>query len=146
MNEPVTWDVVHFNFGLHDWSDNSSKALAAYEEHVDAVTAILLEKEASVHVQYALTTPYMPMEVNASDPIIAELNERASAVMTRRGVPVIDLYSRVKEKCGQTYVSCPGFCDSAGPGGTCTFHYTPAGYAWIAQPIVDGITKLLLNL
>ena len=58
-------------------------------------------------------------------------------------VPTMDLYSRVKAKCGQKYTSCPGFCDSAGPGGTCTFHYTSTGYAWIAQTVSDGIKKLL---
>ena len=144
MNVPVNWDVVHFNFGLHDWGDNSSAALALYQQHLDAVTAILTEQPGRVRAaQYALTTPYMPMEVNASDPIIAELNARATAVMAAHAVPVVDLYARVKEKCGQTYTSCPGFCDSAGPGGTCTFHYTAEGYAWIATPVVEGIVRLL---
>jgi hypothetical protein len=108
MHQNVKWDAVSFNFGLHDWGDNSTTALDAYQAHIDNVTSILSASTQVGGVQYALTTPYMPMEVNASDPIIAELNGRASAVMKKYQVPTVDLYSRVKQKCGQTYTSCPG--------------------------------------
>eukprot|EP01046_Picozoa_sp_COSAG06_P050486 COSAG06_NODE_8008_length_2304_cov_2.239456_3_plen_140_part_00 len=132
--------------GLHDLGDNSTAALDLYQRHLANVTDILTADGAAKQVVYALTTPQMQFEVNQSDPIVAELNARATAVMSAakpKAVPIIDLYSRVKAKCGQTYTKCPGFCDSAGPGGTCTYHYTSTGYQWIAELMVTEITKLL---
>ena len=118
---------------------------AADQKHLTNVTDILTAQGAAKKVAYALTTPQMQFEVNQSDPIVSELNARATAVMAaaKPAVPVVDLYARVKAKCGQTYTKCPGFCDSAGPGGTCTFHYTSTGYQWIAEAMAAEITKLL---
>ena len=145
MNVEVDWDVVTFNFGLHDLGNNTTAALDLYQEHLQSVTDILTATGAAKKVAYALTTPQMQFEVNMSDPIVSLLNKRATTVMAaaKPPVPTIDLYSRVKAKCGQTYIKCPGFCDSAGPGGTCTYHYTYAGYQWIAEAMADEITKLL---
>ena len=46
--------------------------------------------------------------------------------------------------CTHLFLQYPqGFCDSAGPGGTCTYHYTSAGYQWIAETMAAAIKKLL---
>ena len=88
---------------LHDLGDNSSAALDLYQARLKNVTEILTAAGAAKKVVYALTTPQMQFEVSRIDPIVSELNARAAAVMSQAKVPVVDLYSRVKAKCGQSY-------------------------------------------
>ena len=88
---------------LHDLGDNSSAALDLYQARLKNVTEILTAAGAAKKVVYALTTPQMQFEVSRIDPIVSELNARAAAVMSQAKVPVVDLYSRVKTKCGQSY-------------------------------------------
>jgi len=56
----VDWDVIQFNFGLHDLpkaDPAQPELLALYTEQLDNITRILTASGAT-HVQYALTTPF----------------------------------------------------------------------------------------
>ena len=54
---PVKWDIIQFNFGLHDLMNTWPAPLAVYTETLANITDILLESGAK-HVLYALTTPF----------------------------------------------------------------------------------------
>jgi len=56
----VKWDIIQFNFGLHDLpkADPATPALLdEYTSQMDQITAILKASGAK-HIQYALTTPF----------------------------------------------------------------------------------------
>jgi hypothetical protein len=53
----VDWDIVMFNFGLHDLMNTWPAPLALYTETLANITDILLASGAK-HVVYALTTPF----------------------------------------------------------------------------------------
>eukprot|EP00658_Telonema_sp_P-2_P065582 TRINITY_DN54791_c0_g1_i2.p1 TRINITY_DN54791_c0_g1~~TRINITY_DN54791_c0_g1_i2.p1 ORF type:complete len:348 (+),score=47.93 TRINITY_DN54791_c0_g1_i2:37-1080(+) len=55
----VNWDVVLFNFGLHDLMKTTPELLDLYASQLENITTILLASGAK-KVQYALTTPFMP--------------------------------------------------------------------------------------
>lgn len=95
------WDVVHFNFGLHDlkhWRDGQMDPSAPkvtdvgqYEENLAELVARL--KTSGTRLVWASTTP-VPEGANgrvAGDEII--YNAAALRVMEKNGVPVNDLQS-----------------------------------------------------
>lgn len=81
------WDVIHFNFGIHD----RRKTAEAYAANLEKLIA-RLNKTGAVLV-WARTTPF------ANDPMAKEqytmLNETADAVMSRHGIKIDDVYSTV---------------------------------------------------
>ena len=64
---PVQWDIIQFNFGLHDLMHVWPDSLALYTEQLGNVTDILLASGAK-HVIYALTTPFQPDSLPACGP------------------------------------------------------------------------------
>jgi hypothetical protein len=56
--EVVNWDVVLFNFGLHDMDSNQGGGPKLYQQQLINITNRLLETNASLI--YATTTPFMP--------------------------------------------------------------------------------------
>lgn len=54
---PVKWDVIMFNFGLHDLMKTTPELLDLYSSQLENITELLLASGAK-HVQYALTTPF----------------------------------------------------------------------------------------
>ena len=79
------------------------------------------------------TTPYMPNYLKG-DGIVEELNAKALMVAKARGITYVDLYSRVTDKCGKSYATCPICLKDP-----CAFHYTQAGYEWIQAPLSAAI-------
>ncbi|MCY2992369.1 MAG: SGNH/GDSL hydrolase family protein [Planctomycetota bacterium] len=81
------WDIIHFNFGIHD----RKKTAEAYAANLEKLVA-RLNKTGAVLV-WARTTPF------ANDPMAkvqyTMLNETADAVMTRYGIKIDDVYSTV---------------------------------------------------
>ena len=81
------WDIIHFNFGIHD----RKKTAKAYAANLEKLVARL--KNSGAVLVWARTTPF------ANDPNASAqctlLNETADAVMTRHGIKINDLYSTV---------------------------------------------------
>lgn len=63
----VHWDIIQFNFGLHDLMNVWPGPLAVYTEMLSNVTDILLASGAK-HVVYALTTPFQADSLPACGP------------------------------------------------------------------------------
>jgi lysophospholipase L1-like esterase len=90
------WDIIHFNFGIHD----RKKTAKAYAANLEMVVARL--KKTGAVLVWARTTPF------ANDPDAqkqcAMLNETADAVMAKEGIKIDDLYATVASDLGK-YIS-----------------------------------------
>jgi len=92
------WDVIHFNFGLHDIKlDAAGQPLtlpAEYERNLRELVARLRKTDA--RLVFATTTP-VPANLNSGprrrSADVIERNEIARRVMAELFVPVNDLYS-----------------------------------------------------
>merc|ERR1712110_575359 len=83
----VKWDVIAFNWGLHDRS-NSSKCEDVYRAQLANITTRLLATGAKL--LYATTTPYMPMRLE-NNFVIEDMNRVAREIMASHNIPVVDL-------------------------------------------------------
>ena len=104
------WDVIHFNFGLHDLKhvrpdtgDNSMSPkdpqqapIKKYRKNLTLITERLLETKA--HLIYATTTPYPnPVDGPLRKPGEPQkYNESALKIMSKNDIQVHDLYAFVK--------------------------------------------------
>lgn len=83
------WDVIHFNFGIHD----RATPLADYEQRLE--TLITRMKATGARLIWATTTP-VPTETGygpAATQAIIERNEAAARLMTKHGIAVDDLFT-----------------------------------------------------
>jgi len=130
----VKWDVIHFNFGLHDLkrmeNGEPQVALPDYEKNLRTITARL--KRTGAKLVWASTTPVPegkvdPPRVPAD---VARYNEAALRVMRENGVAVNDLYAE----------ALPNLAQWQRP---VNVHYTDAGSAALAGKVVAAIRDAL---
>ncbi|HPA17036.1 MAG TPA: SGNH/GDSL hydrolase family protein [Verrucomicrobiae bacterium] len=119
------WDLIHFNFGIHD-----RKAPAAdYEKRLREIVARLRATKA--RLLWASSTP-LPDSKEYSDADIVEKNAIASKVMSEAGVPTDDLYAFAKPHLAEW--QNPGDC-----------HFNAKGYealgGRVAETILAHLTK-----
>ena len=134
MLEPTRYDVIIFNFGMHDinykgsWSEEYT-APADYAKNLRAITSILLSTGAKVG--YVLTTP-VPWNVTLNDRV-KQYNGIARHVMKEYPtVATADLYTWVIEACGDPpYASCIIADKQPSP------HYTAQGYQYLSERVKD---------
>lgn len=85
------WDVIHFNFGIHD----RKTALPDYEARLESIAAQL--KATGAKVFWAHTTPVAEGGMkDASDADLIARNAAAAKVMQKHGIAVDDLHGWVK--------------------------------------------------
>lgn len=83
------WDVIHFNFGIHD----RKTPAADYEQRLETLIARM--KQTGAKLVFATTTP-VPADTKDGPEIvtqIAEKNEIATRVMNKHGVAINDLHA-----------------------------------------------------
>jgi hypothetical protein len=83
------WDVIHFNFGIHD----RKTPAADYEQRLEAL--INRMKQTGAKLIFATTTPVPPDTKDGPEIVtqIAEKNEIATRVMQKHGVLINDLHA-----------------------------------------------------
>ena len=135
------WDVIHFNFGLHDlkYLDAAGKyvppdqgkqvaTLADYEAHLRTIVARL--QKTGARLVWASTTPVPDGSLGRVQGDEVRYNAVAERVMKELGVPVDDLHAVV----------------TGGPAGMQlpkNVHYTPEGYKLLAKSVVASIEAAL---
>lgn len=144
------WDVIHFNFGLHDLSyrfaDGKDKNAAAeyaspengakpnvplqeYEENLRKIVARL--KQTGARLIFATTTPVPDSEaekyVKDSE---APYNEIARQVMTEEGVTINDLHSLAAARLAELQIPR-------------NVHFTNTGSKALAEQVAESIGKVL---
>ena len=101
--------IIFFNNGLHNTQNNSTQAILQYKDDISNI-AKTFQTLHPFRLFYGLTTPLMT-SYNAGDQIIEKLNAQALDAMQSLGIPAVDLYARVLEKCAapgeKSYVDCP---------------------------------------
>jgi acyl-CoA thioesterase-1 len=104
------WDVIHFNFGLHDlrWVEGVQPTTAdRYEANLRALVARL--QATGAKLIWASTTP-VPGEVNPEpatllrDREVLAYNERARRIMAEHAIPIDDLYRFALPRLGELQI------------------------------------------
>jgi lysophospholipase L1-like esterase len=134
------WDMITFNFGLHDMlyrdAQNKNDAIngkvaVSLDEYRNNLVSIVNRLKKSTKVLLFVNTTVVPENSSGrkvEDP--ARYNEVAREVMKNNNIPVIDLYSASQVIHPKT--SKPG-----------NVHYSPEGYELLAAELVKSIKEVL---
>lgn len=129
------WDVIHFNFGLHDAKFASeTKQRASRDEYAANLRTLIAQMKATgANLIFATTTP-VPKDGNLSPgrrfDSIPERNKIAARVMEENGVAIDDLYA----------VMLPQMEKLGRPNDV---HFSTDGYEVLATAVAASIEKAL---
>lgn len=135
------WDVIHFNFGLHDlkYLDAHGKYVPPDQGRQVASPAVyaanlrrLVErmKQTGAHLIFATTTPVPADTLGRVQGDEVRYNAAAQAVMKEEGVAVDDLHAVVVPRQAEIQRAR-------------NVHFTPAGYELLAEHVAAAITAAL---
>jgi lysophospholipase L1-like esterase len=140
-SEKGKWDVIHFNFGLHDVRhfDDQAKATDAdkghrqvsdadYEKNLEQLVARL--KRTGAKLIFCTTTPVpagSPGRIQGDE---VKYNEIALRVMKKHGVAIDDLYAFALPRLSE--IQLPA-----------NVHFKPEGSKQLASHVASSITKAL---
>ena len=138
---PAKWDVIHFNFGLHDLkyldgkghyiSPEQGKQVASpakYEQNLRLLVERL--KKTGARLVFATTTPVPAGTLGRVENDEVRYNEVAVRVMKENGVVIDDLHAVVTRQL--VVWQRPK-----------NVHFTPAGYEKLAAAVVASVMPLL---
>ena len=113
--------------------DNYAAELTEIADQLLAYT-----KAAGAKLVFTTTTPFIC--TTQQDGCVQTLNNWAKDIMSARGIPVIDSYTPVIERCGKApQASCFGAAQCWCP------HCGDAGYAWLAGNVIAPALRALLQ-
>jgi len=138
------WDVIHFNFGLHDLvymgpdgkrgvdpklpGAHHQVALPDYEKNLTEIVTVL--KTSGAKLIWCNTTPVPEGTANRVADESIQFNEVAAAVMAKAGVPVNDLHAHAAARL-------------AGVQLPANVHFSDPGSAYLAEKVAAEIGKAL---
>ena len=134
------WDVILFNFGLHDmvYADTAHKydvvngklavPIEDYKKNLTTIVSKLRETTATIIFINTTMVPENAAGRKVEDP--AKYNAAAAEIMKKNGIQVIDLYTP----------SLTIHPQNSKPGNV---HYTQKGYELLAEPIIAAIKSAL---
>jgi len=141
------WDVIHFNWGLHDLkhvkpgdpkgaasdspTDPPQATVDVYEKQLREIVGKL--KATGARLIFATTTPVPDgkMAVYRTNADAIKYNEAALKVMKGNNIAVDDLYTFMKPKVATLQLQ------------PANVHYTPAGYEALAKEVVKSVRAAL---
>jgi lysophospholipase L1-like esterase len=139
------WDVIHFNWGLHDLkhmkadgktmselaTDPPQAAAEVYEKQLREIVAKL--KATGAKLVFAATTPVPdePMKVYRANADVIRYNEAALRVMKDNHIAVNDLYMLVRPRMKELQIQ------------PANVHFVPAGSEVLATEVVKAIRAQL---
>jgi len=90
------WDLIHFNWGLHDlWTTDGKQRIPADQYEKNLRTLVKRLKETQARLIWCSTTP-VPADIEIKtrcDADVVAYNTVAKKVMEENGVPINDLYT-----------------------------------------------------
>lgn len=139
-----TWDVIHFNWGLHDLkymgangsnladpeAEGSHQQVPPDEYRKNLEVLVKRLKKTGAKLIWRNTTP---VPEGAKGRVVGDslhYNEIAAQVMKQEGVPIHDLYEYAKEHAAKIQRKAD-------------VHYTPAGSRQLAEQVVKAIEEAL---
>jgi acyl-CoA thioesterase-1 len=130
------WDVIHFNWGLHDLKImQDGRHQAELDEYEKTLTELVKPLKATgARLIWASTTPVPegkldPLRTPSDVPLY---NDVAKKIMDANGIPIDDLYSFVVPRASEIQLKE-------------NVHFTPAGYQALAEQVAEAIRKMLPN-
>jgi len=129
----LKWDVIHFNFGLHDLRLDDGKhqvPLPDYETNLRTIVQRL--QKTGARLIWATTTPVPDADVKPprrGADVIA-YNAAAARIMTESGIPIDDLYELVKPRLGELQLPA-------------NVHYTLPGYNVLGHQVAESVLRAL---
>ena len=119
------WDLIHFNFGIHD----RATPLAEYEDRLEKIVARL--QKTGAKLVWASTTPIPKDEAKKLTPeSVVERNAIALRVMQKHGIAVDDLF---------TFIT-PHLATAQTPHDA---HFTGKGYELLGGQVAEAILASL---
>ncbi len=119
------WDLIHFNFGIHDRATPLTDYRKRLEEIVDRLAAT------KAKLIWATTTPIPDVAAKGfTANSIVERNAVAAEVMKAKGVTVIDLFTAIT----------PHLAEYRLPDDV---HFNSIGYDFLAARVSEGIARAL---
>jgi hypothetical protein len=123
--EGVTFNVVHFNNGMHGWAYSEKEYAASFPSYI----ATLRKIAAGAHFVWASTTPVRKASApGPSNERIEVRNAEALQVMTHESIAVDDQYALMARH--------PGFYMD-------DVHFNPEGSSLQGKQVVETIEKFL---
>jgi acyl-CoA thioesterase-1 len=128
------WDVIHFNFGLHDLKIMEKREhqvpLSQYKGNLKRIVERL--KQSGARLIWASTTPVPGATTNPPrrGPDVPIYNAAASKIMRKAGIPIDDLYSLVEPRLTELQIPA-------------NVHYTEKGYKVLGQHVSESILQAL---
>ncbi|MEO0417146.1 MAG: SGNH/GDSL hydrolase family protein [Verrucomicrobiota bacterium] len=138
------WDVIHFNWGLHDLkymgpngenladpaAENSAQQVSAdaYAENLDLLVTQL--KATGAKLIWRNTTPVPPGAKGRMVGDSAKYNEVAAAVMEKHGIPTHDLFTVAKDRMDELMMKA-------------NVHFHKDGNKVLSKEVADRIVKEL---
>jgi hypothetical protein len=96
---PVVWDLILFNFGLHNLNSTEA-AKEQYRKELLSITMQLVLRMPSSKLIYATTTPYMTDALH-NNSIVEDLNDIARDILQEqfsdKSIDILDLYKVVTD-------------------------------------------------
>jgi acyl-CoA thioesterase-1 len=122
------WDVIHFNFGIHDVQKSISTE--TYLKNLEVIVGRL--KATGAKVIFATTTPIPDDPTKKKNPATAvvERNQAAIEIMKKNNVPVDDLFTVITPKLAE-YQNVKDV------------HFKEEGYDYLGKAVSDSIIPLL---
>ena len=116
------WDVIHFNFGIHDRGTPADE----YGKRLERIVARL--QQTGARLVWASTTPIPddPAQKQTAASIV-ERNRAAAAIMQRHGIPVDDIFSAVSPRVDELRLPPPNV------------HFTEAGYEFLGRQVAASL-------
>ena len=120
------WDVIHFNFGIHD----RNLALDAYATNLEQIVKDL-EKTGAKLIWARTTPPASGDNIEKFSPEQCEkLNRIADEIMARHGIPIDDLCTPIQSRLAEFQ-------------NRNNVHFSDAGYKFLAQQVTVAIVARL---
>lgn len=122
------WDIIHFNFGIHD----RKTPLADYTRRLEEITTRL--KATGARLIWASTTPVAEGGMkDATDADLVARNAAAAEVMVRHGVKINDLHAAM----------LPHLAEYQNPKDV---HFGDPGYRFLGDRVAAAILKAVPHL
>lgn len=127
------WDVIHFNWGLHDLKYINGKIqvpLPEYEANLENLVQIL--ERTAAKLIWASTTPFPDSELRVPRYMkdLVAYNEAAAKIMAKHHIPIDDLCAAVAPRLGELQRPLD-------------VHFKPEGDAFLGKLVAESISKSL---
>jgi acyl-CoA thioesterase-1 len=128
------WDVIHFNWGLHDlkFMDTGKQQISIEDYEKNLRTLVAQLKATNAKLIWCNTTPVPDAKLNPprKNTDVLAYNAAASRVMADNKIPTNDLYSHADAKLKDVQIPA-------------NVHFTASGSEYLATKVVAAISEAL---